>query len=285
MQFAGRDEEIQKENDEVLGWTLDASVRGVAVMGTAVFVSSDLLRLAKEAAGCLDSGEECTGSIVMVVGRLSAFLMPLIGSIIDRTKYRRAVGSLSAGFISFTILLQMFMMEAFWFVAAILQIIVDFSYSVHLCAVDAYLPELTSNHEKLAKYTTQFSASQYMGSVVFLFLMVEILSAMNKYDRICSSLVSQTLVFLICISFFGYAWTRFFRSRPASQKIPANKILFSTGFGFFFSGDYDEAVSHGATMAIDEGCCIPSTVSSKEGMEAAIGDCYEQFTEDTTCHH
>jgi hypothetical protein len=46
-------EEIQKENDEVLGWTLDASAREVTVMGTAVFVSSDLLRLAKEAAGCL----------------------------------------------------------------------------------------------------------------------------------------------------------------------------------------------------------------------------------------
>jgi hypothetical protein len=39
--------EIRKENDEVLGWTLDAAARGVAVMGTAVFVSSDLLRLAK----------------------------------------------------------------------------------------------------------------------------------------------------------------------------------------------------------------------------------------------
>jgi MFS-type transporter involved in bile tolerance (Atg22 family) len=119
--------------------------------------------------------------------------MPLIGSIIDHTKYRRAVGNLSAGFMSFTILLQMLIIEDFWFVAAMLQIIVAFSYSVHLCTVYAYLPELTSNHKKLAKYTTQFSAAQYMGSVVFILLMVGIISALNKYNRIRSTLLSRRI--------------------------------------------------------------------------------------------
>ena len=122
-------------------------------MGTAVFVSSDLLRLAKEASGCFQyeeiANEEChervfgmrpssiLTNIVMVVGLLSAVLMPLIGSIIDHTKYRRAVGSFSAAFMSVMILVQMLIMEDLWFVAALLQIFVAFSYTVHLCATYA----------------------------------------------------------------------------------------------------------------------------------------------------
>lgn len=238
-------DEIQRENDEVLGWTLDSIARGVAVMGTAVFVSSDLLRLAKKAAGCEaadDEGEECNNkvygmrpssilaNIMMVVGLLSAVVMPFIGSIIDHTKYRRTVGRLSAAFMSFTILLQELVMEKHWFFAAILQVVVSFSYSVHLVAVYAYLPELTSNHDKLTKYTTQFAAAQYMGSVIFLIFMVGVLTAMSRYIAIRSSLLSQTLVFVICLSLFGYAWTKLFRSRPASQKVPPGETVLSAGF-------------------------------------------------------
>lgn len=75
--------------------------------------------------------------IVMVVGLLSAVLMPLIGSIIDHTEYRRAVGSFSAAFMCVMILAQMLIMEDLWFLAAVLQIFVAFSYTVHLCATYA----------------------------------------------------------------------------------------------------------------------------------------------------
>mmetsp|Transcript_15261 Transcript_15261/g.24742 ORF Transcript_15261/g.24742 Transcript_15261/m.24742 type:complete len:593 (+) Transcript_15261:32-1810(+) len=234
------------EDDEALGWTLDACARGVAVMGTAVFVSSDLLRLAKEATGCVeyeemwqeDCQERVYGmrpssvltDIVMVVGLLSAVLMPLVGSIIDHTDYRRAVGSISAGFMSIMILVQMLVMEDFWFMAAILQIFVAFSYTIHLCATYAYLPELTSNHEKLTQYTARFTAVQYGGSVVFLMAMVGGLSLLNRDEQYRSSTISQTVVFVVCCIFFGYAWTSLFRPRPASQQVPENKTLVSAGF-------------------------------------------------------
>lgn len=236
----------QQEDDEVLGWTLDASARGVAVMGTAVFVSSDLLRLAKEAT-CEEFDEdmwetECSErvfgirpssiltDIVMVVGLLSAFMMPLVGSIIDHTPYRRAVGSFSAVAMCVFILIQMLVMEDHWFVAAVLQIFVAFTYTVHLCAVYAYLPELTSHHEKLAQYTARFSAAQYVGSVSFLVIMVGVLSVINRNDRFNSSTLSQSVVLCICCTCFGYAWTILFRPRPASQHVPEKKSLVSAGF-------------------------------------------------------
>ena len=45
-------DEERRERQEAYGWTMDAAARGVVVMGSAVFVSSALLRLAQEEAGC-----------------------------------------------------------------------------------------------------------------------------------------------------------------------------------------------------------------------------------------
>jgi UMF1 family MFS transporter len=246
-----RSAEPQKEDDEVLGWTLDAAARGVAVMGTAVFVSSELLRLAKEAAECPERDDddyfwdqivECDArvygmrptsilsNIVMIVGLFSAVIMPLIGSIIDHTNYRRAVGGISAACLAFLMLLQMLVMQDYWHIAAILQIFVAFSYTIHLCAVYAYLPELTSDHDVLVQYTAQFSAAQYMGSVSFLLVMVVVLSTINRNQTYNVATLSQSVAFVVCVSFFGYAWTRLFRERPASQQVPPNRSLLSSGF-------------------------------------------------------
>jgi UMF1 family MFS transporter len=248
-----RSPQQQKEDDEVLGWTLDAAARGVVVMGTAVFVSSELLKLAKEAAGCgttiegetwVETG--CTNrvygfkpssvltNIVMIVGLCSAVVMPFIGSIIDHTNHRRAVGSISAVVMAIMILLQMLVLEKFWFLAAILQIFIAFSYTVHLCAVYAYLPELTSNHETLVQYAAQFSAAQYSGSVIFLVFMVGVLSWINRDDQFNAATLSQSVVLVVVAIFFGYAWTKLFRPRPASQQVPPGKTLISAGFWKIF---------------------------------------------------
>lgn len=238
--------QLKKEGNEVFGWTLDSAARGVACMGTAVFVSTELLRLAEEAAGCQDYAGgvvvECDNrvygmrpssiltNIVMVVGLFSAFIMPLVGSIIDHTEYRRAVGSISAAALSILILIQMLIMEKFWFAAAILQVFIAFSYTVHLCSVYAYLPELTSDHETMVQYTAQFSAAQYTGSVVFLIAMIALLSLINRNDTFNVATLSQSLVFVVCSVFFGYAWTTLFHPRPARHQVPSGQNLLSAGF-------------------------------------------------------
>jgi UMF1 family MFS transporter len=254
-----------KEDDEVLGWTLDAAARGVVVIGTAVFVSSELLKLAKEAAGCqVDFQEEeewiyqkCSKrvygmkptsiltNIVMIVGLCSAITMPLIGSLIDHTNYRRAVGSLSAAVMAVFILLQMLVLPNVWF-AAILQVLIAFSYKVHLCAVYAYLPELTLDHGRLVQYTAQFVATQYSASVIFLIFMVVILSWFNRNDQFSAATLSQTVVFIITSLFLGYAWTRLFRTRKASQQVPEGKSLLYSGFWKIYKSSRDIALHHSA---------------------------------------
>jgi UMF1 family MFS transporter len=166
----------------------------------------------------------------MVVGLFSAFIMPLVGSIIDHTDYRRQVGCISAAALSIFILVQMLIMEQFWFIAAILQVFIAFSYTVHLCAVYAYLPELTSDPDTMVQYTAQFSAAQYGGSVGFLIVMIVILSMINRNGLFGTTTISQSVVFVVCSVFFGYAWTNLFSPRPARHRIPVGQSLVSAGF-------------------------------------------------------
>lgn len=259
---------VRKEEKEALGWTLDASARGAAVMGTSVFVSVELLRLAKNAAGCDDTNDdgESAGyeacdkrvygmkptslltNIMIVVGLISAFLMPLIGSVIDHTAYRRAVGRISAGFMTFFILLQMLLIRRHWFMAAIMQVFIAFFYLIHLTVVYAYLPELTTSAHRLVQYTAQFTAAQYGSSVVFLVLMVVILSVVpnNLLDFYSPVEFSQTVIVLICTCFLGYAWTFLFRKRPASQHIPERSPLLAAGFYKIFQTSQTILMHHSA---------------------------------------
>lgn len=222
-------------------------------MGAAVFVSTALLKLAKEAAGCEtespnnddayvvpECNEKIFGmrptslltNIVMISGLASASLMPLVGSLIDHTPYRRMVGRVSAICLAFLIFLQIYALRYAWFLAAVIQVAVAFLYSVHLCAVYAYLPELTHNTETLVAYTSRFTAAQYGASVAFLLTMVGILriAGIGYGQEVLAAQVSQTSVFLLVSVFFGIAWSGLFKKREASQSVPEGTTLINAGF-------------------------------------------------------
>jgi MFS-type transporter involved in bile tolerance (Atg22 family) len=243
-----------RQEDEVMGWTLDAATRGVILIATAVFVSSELLRLAKEATGCMGTDEEMVDddgmydenceearvygmkptsiltNIVTVTSLLSAFIMPLFGSIVDHTDHRRAVGSISAAAIAIFILVQMLVIEEHWFSAAILQVVISLAYTIHLTVVYAYFPELTADHDEMAELAARFTAVQYGTSVAFLISMVVVLETFYKNTAMNSAIISQGMVFIICCFCFGYSWMMLFHPRQATQKVPENTSLLTAGF-------------------------------------------------------
>lgn len=222
-------------------WTLDSAARGTVIMGGAVFISTALLKQARQAAGCVE-GEECHGrvygmrpsslltNIVTIVGILSASTMPLVGSIVDHTRYRRQVGRTSASILTALILVQVILLRHVWFGAAIIQVFLAFTYFIHLCALYAYLPELTSDSNQLIKYTGRFIAAQYASSVVFLLVMVILLEFFQVADVLASAWISQSLVFAVCTLFFGYSWTLLFPDRPAAQQVPEGQSILTAGF-------------------------------------------------------
>ena len=244
-------------------WTLDAAARGVAIMGGAVFVSTALLGKANEAAGCIDiEDDRCEGrvygmrpsslltNIVAIVGLISACFVPLVGSIIDHTNHRRQVGRASALLFTLLIFVQVLLLEKYWFASAIVQIFIAILYSVHLCSVYAYLPELTSDPEQLTKYASRFTAAQYSASVIFLVLMVYILSLIQVKDNVAadvdSAKVSQYVVVVICTLFFGYAWSKLFGDRKAKQIPPPGQTVYSAGFHHIFETAGDIWKHHSA---------------------------------------
>lgn len=244
-------------------WTLDAAARGVAVMGGAVFVSTALLSKAKEAAGCVEGTiDSCEGrvygmrpsslltNIVAIVGLICTCFIPLVGSIIDHTGHRRQVGRASALAFTVLILFQVLLLNKHWFGSAIVQILIAILYSIHLCTVYAYLPELTENSEKLTQYASHFTAVQYSASVVFLVIMVYILSLIDighdvKAD-VAAAKVSQTVVVVICTVFFGYAWSNLFGDRKAKRLPPPGQSVYSAGFYHIFETSRDIWERHDA---------------------------------------
>jgi MFS-type transporter involved in bile tolerance (Atg22 family) len=261
------EQDKKREKDEVMGWTFDASARGVTVIGASVFVSTALLKLAKEAAGCEtasqdnddayvvpDCNEKIFGmrptslltNILMVSSLVSASLMPLVGSIIDHTAYRRTVGRASAACLITLICLQIFSLKHAWFLAAVIQVAIAFIYSVHLCATYAYLPELTNHPETLVAYTSRFTAAQYGASVVFLVLMVAILSYMGLQNgqEVLAAQVSQTSIFFVTTVFFGIAWSKLFKKRDALHSVPKDMTLVNAGFRKLFRTTKSIALHH-----------------------------------------
>lgn len=80
--------------------------------------------------------------IAVVSGILSAFLLPVIGAIVDYTPHRRLVGVASAIFVTIVQAVQMYLTDRSWFPMAVLQAINGFMYMVQVLAVYAYLPDV-----------------------------------------------------------------------------------------------------------------------------------------------
>jgi len=166
-------------------WQMFAT-RGVLVMSN-IFLSVSFVYLASLDADCVNFGpdfdadprnftyvEPCpntvygfkpgslVANIAVITGLLSAFLMPLIGAVVDYTPHRRAVGIWSAVMIVAIQIIQIGTVESTWFPMLILQGIAGFMYQIQVVAAFAYLPEVASlvGQEKMAvcKYTYLYGA-------------------------------------------------------------------------------------------------------------------------------
>jgi hypothetical protein len=140
-----RGKPVYHGNQEALGWALDAVGRAVAFIGAGAFLSTALLRLAKEAAGCevdpppgSNKVPDCDGRVygirpssllttyTIVVGVVSATLMPFMGAIVDYTPHRRKTGRWLSVIFCVFLFPQIFLNSNTWFAVAILQIFVAF---------------------------------------------------------------------------------------------------------------------------------------------------------------
>jgi len=126
-------------NQGPFAWALDTAGRGVSWIGAGAFLATALLRLAKEAAGCettvppRGSLPKCDGRVygirpssllttyTIVIGVLSAMLIPLMGAIVDYTSVRLKLGRIMTAICCILLFPQMFISQQTWFAVAIIQ--------------------------------------------------------------------------------------------------------------------------------------------------------------------
>jgi UMF1 family MFS transporter len=245
-----RGKPVYHGNSEALGWALDSVGRGVAFIGAGAFLGTALLRLAKEAAGCetdpppgSNKIPECLGRVygirpssllttyTIVVGLVSAALMPFMGAIIDYTPHRLRVGQWSS--VVFCVLLfpPIFINENTWFAVAIIQIVVAFTGWAQTMVTFAYLPELCSSDVILSEYTKSFTVLTFGSVVLYLAGVIGVATVAGfGDDDIATAQLGQSVAFVISSVLLYLSWGRLLKKRPAARELPADKSLWTAGF-------------------------------------------------------
>lgn len=231
-----------KKLDEVTGWAMDACARG-PINQTGTFVGSALLRLAAFDAGCEQIatchvyGFRPSSLLTLtsaIAGIVASLLMPFIGAIVDHTRYRKAVGTITALIVVAISAGQISISVTNWFIVLVLEAVGGFTLLVHTTAVFAYLPDLTTDESDLTHYTSRFNIRQYAVQTLYVGILVIIGGVRGEDNSLNGSTRAARVALALAIGFaapfFAYAWIFLFRKRDALSKVPEGSNLLTAGF-------------------------------------------------------
>lgn len=238
-------------NPEGLGWVLDLVGHSVANIASGAFVGTAMLHLAKEAAGCAVDPIPGTNEIppcdnriygirpssllttyTIIVGVLSAALLPLMGAMVDYTRHRRLIGRCLSGAFCVPLLAQIFLLsEATWLYVAALQVVIAFVGWAQTMVTYAYLPELTNSRERLNQYTRSFTVISFSSMVLFLLVTVGIAMAGGfSDDTVATARLGSGISFLVSCMCLYLAWGHLMQRRPPSRDLPEGQSVWTAGF-------------------------------------------------------
>ena len=236
-------------NVEAFGWAIDSVARSVQLIGAGAFLATALLKLAKESVGCeteIPEGEnkppECNERVyglfrpssllttyTMIVGVVSAALLPFMGAIVDYTPYRLQAGRWLSVVFCVMLFPQIFLNDNTWFAVALLQIGVAFSGWAQTMVTYAYLPELSGSQKRLNEYTQSFTIISFTSMLLYLTLIVGVSYSLDLGD-VDTARVGQTVSFVISCALLYVSWFRLFKARPAAHSLPEGTTLWTAGF-------------------------------------------------------
>ena len=213
-----------------------------AVIMSNVFLSTSLITLAQRSLGCKDEDEVCDGKvygfrpsslitiIATISGLMSAFLLPIIGAVVDYTKYRKSLGVIFASLLIFIQAVQVATVEATWFPMAILQAVNGFFYQALTLAAYAYLPEI--KHAVGEATMTIYSSSFYMwmfgSQAMYLVIVIAIAIAINA-DDVLTAQIGQAIDAVVSGSCYVLGFY-FFTHKEARRELPQRSTLIGAGF-------------------------------------------------------
>jgi MFS-type transporter involved in bile tolerance (Atg22 family) len=230
---------------EAKGYAILGTARGSIVMSN-IFLSTSLIYLASEEAGCIDDQgiviEDCNNkthgfqppsliaNIAVISGLLSAFLMPVIGAIVDYTPHRRATGIAAALFLVLIQGVQIGTVSATWFPMLILQAIAGFIYQVEVLATYAYLPEIARavGEKIMTRFTSSFVMLQFGAQALFLVVVIAFSVGISLNDVQTGQCSQAINVVWISIGFY-FGW-KTLPSRPSRHELQEGHNIWTEGF-------------------------------------------------------
>lgn len=189
-----------------------------------VFLATAFITVAERSLGCeVDSEEECTGKVYgirpsslialmsTISGLLSAFFLPIIGAIVDCTKYRRQTFAVIAAGIMIIQTIHIGITESTWFPMALLQPFKKFFFdSISVPAV-AYLIEIRRDvgEATSTRYSSRYYAQLFGSQLFFTLFVVGVSRTLIKGDDVstarlgqCLNLVQSGSFYLLAVYFF-----------------------------------------------------------------------------------
>jgi len=226
--------------NEATGWAMDAAARG-PLNQAGSFIGTSILRLAMTEAFKNGTGRVYgfrPGSLLtmasVITGLVCAFTMPLVGAIVDHTRFRKQVGFFTALVVCIITGVQCIIGPSTWFAVLILEIVGGYTLIAHMTASMAYLPDLTEVEEELHHYTSRFNITQYCFQACFVGFITGLSQAVKTgvpaVDTITNARIASGTACGLSTIYLGYAWTFLFRKRPPLSKVPEGDNLVTTGF-------------------------------------------------------
>ena len=214
------------------------------------FFGTALLRIAKESVGCATEPPEgeatippCEGRIqgikpssllttyTLIVGLVSASILPLLGAIIDYTNHRRLVGRIVSALFCISCFPQIFLNETNFIAMAYVQLFSSFIGWAQTEITYSYLPELTNDENLLNDYTKSFTVAMFTAAVVFLLIIIGSVTLAGYGDNdLITSRVGMSTGFIICILLLPISWGKLFGERKAMHPLPDGQSLWTAGF-------------------------------------------------------
>ena len=241
---------LYDDNVDAIGFSWLGAGWGMMIMSN-IFMSSSLLWLSSNAAGCFDDDGEASSAttqvcdkkvygftpsslitnIAVIAGLLSAFFMPICGAFVDFTPYRRLIGIVVAIILVVIQACQIYTVEQTWFAMAILQSIAAFFYQLQVVAVFAYLPDIARQvgQTKMSRFASNFTSIQFLSQATFLVLIVGISFGLKTSDVVTAQ-ISQAINTCTSTIFFSIGWFKYMTPRSAARDLPEGHSLLTEGF-------------------------------------------------------
>ena len=229
-------------NPESVGYILASSIPTAATVVLGIFLSGALIDLAKDEVGC-DTGDDenvsdCKkllwglfnpNSVYIVLSLFSSILasiaMPIVGSVIDHSIYRKDIGLYCMVAMTLIVLLEIMISSQTFVAIVVFHMLLLMISLVHAVVYSSYLPQIAYEQLQLVKHRSYSSLSLFGVELSFLVLMSIVLSFIGNNNDVGAARAAAIIAIIMMVPCLYLVYGRLLRCRDAFHVVPGDQIF------------------------------------------------------------